>query len=81
MGETVVDGRGRVTLPRKVRGSLGLEPGKRVVVESRGGEVVLRPAVSREDVMRELKGCITRKNKVGGRTDPLKVKEIWKRFS
>ncbi len=77
MGETTVDGRGRVTLPVEIRRSLGLETGKKVVVEDRGGEAVLRPAVSREDVIRELKGCITRKNKVE-HLDPLKVKEIWK---
>lgn len=77
MGETIVDGRGRVVLPAEVRRSLGLEPGRKVVVEKRGGEAVLRPAVSREEFIRELEGCITRRNKVE-HLDPLKVKEIWK---
>ncbi|MFQ6076478.1 MAG: AbrB/MazE/SpoVT family DNA-binding domain-containing protein [Candidatus Bathyarchaeia archaeon] len=40
VGETVVDGRWRVTIPRKYR--KGIKPGDKLVVESRGGVIVLR---------------------------------------
>lgn len=40
----VVSNRGQVTLPADVRKRLGIKPGSVVIVEERGGEIVLRPA-------------------------------------
>lgn len=40
----VVSGRGQVTLPAAMRRRLGIKAGGVVVVEDRGGELVIRPA-------------------------------------
>jgi AbrB family looped-hinge helix DNA binding protein len=40
----VVSDRGQITLPAGVRKRLGIEAGSVVVLEERGGEVVLKPA-------------------------------------
>lgn len=45
MAELVVDEKHRVTLPKQLRRSLGIESGSRLEVEQRAGEIVIRPAV------------------------------------
>lgn len=45
MGQNVVvSDRGQITLPAGLRKRLGIEPGGVVILEERGGEVVLKPA-------------------------------------
>jgi antitoxin PrlF len=41
----VVSGRGQITLPAVLRKRLGIRPGDVVILEDRGGEIVLKPAV------------------------------------
>ena len=38
-----ITSKGQITVPKRVRQSLGVEPGDSVVFEDRGGEVVIRP--------------------------------------
>jgi antitoxin PrlF len=40
----IVSSRGQITLPASMRKKIGIQPGSVVIVEDRGGEVVLRPA-------------------------------------
>jgi antitoxin PrlF len=40
----VVSNRGQVTLPVSLRKRLGIEPGDVLIVDDRGGELVLKPA-------------------------------------
>ncbi|MDZ7688131.1 MAG: AbrB/MazE/SpoVT family DNA-binding domain-containing protein [Halobacteriales archaeon] len=59
MAETrKIDDKGRVTIPKGVRESLGLEPGEEVRLSVEGGSVVVRPMVSREEFIEEMVGCI-----------------------
>lgn len=45
MRETlIVSNRGQITLPADMRKQLGIEPGSAVIVETRNGELVLKPA-------------------------------------
>lgn len=44
----IVSARGQVTLPASLRKRLGIKPGGIVIVEERGGELVLRPAAAME---------------------------------
>jgi len=53
-----IDDKGRVTLPKDVRRSLGLEPGQEVRLSVEGGSVVVRPKVSREEFVEEMVGCV-----------------------
>lgn len=50
-----VDDKGRVTLPRRIREALGVEPGDTVFLkyEPENGQVRLAPAVSPFDVLAE----------------------------
>jgi AbrB family looped-hinge helix DNA binding protein len=45
LAELIVDEKHRVTLPRELRKSLGIQSGSKLEVEQRGGEIVIRPAV------------------------------------
>ena len=76
VGESVVDERGRITIPRHLRDKFGLKPGKNIIIEDRGHEIALKPVISTDDFIRELEGCITKENKMS-HIDVLKLKEIW----
>ena len=69
---TSLDERGRIIIPKDLREKLGLRPNQRIIIEVRGGEIVLKPALSVERFVRELRGCIH-----GSRIQPDKLKEIW----
>lgn len=46
MRETVlVSNRGQITLPADMRKQLGIAPGSTVIIETRDGELTLKPAV------------------------------------
>ena len=46
MNETlVVSGRGQITLPATLRKRLGIKGGDVMILEDRGGEIVLKPGV------------------------------------
>ena len=38
-----ITSKGQITVPKRVRRSLGVEPGDSVVFEERGGDVLIRP--------------------------------------
>ncbi len=44
----IVSSRGQITLPAAIRKRLGLRGGDAVLVERRGGEIVLKPGVVHE---------------------------------
>ncbi len=58
MGLTSLDKRGRVVIPKELREKLGLNPDQNVIVELRGNEIVLKPALKVEKFIEELKGCV-----------------------
>lgn len=56
--DRTVDEKGRVTIPKAMRESLGLEPGDSVHLEVEEGGVFIRPSVSRESFIASMEGCI-----------------------
>lgn len=74
MGNTEIDERGRVTIPKGAREKAGLKSGDRLRVKASKGQVTLEKEVDFETFVRELRGCIT----VKGDLDPLRLKEIWR---
>jgi len=72
VGLTSLDDRGRVVIPKELREKLGLRPDQRFLVEVRGEEIVLKPALDVEKFIAELKGCVH-----GSRIKPHELKEIW----
>lgn len=72
MGEVLIDQRGRVVIPKEVRDKFDLKPNQRLIVEAREKEIVLKPAVTVEEFIAELKGCVH-----SSKIKPSKLKEIW----
>jgi len=56
--DRVIDGKGRVTIPKELRERLGLEPGERVRLNVEDGRLVVRPQVSRDEFVEAMEGCI-----------------------
>ena len=69
---TSLDGRGRVVIPKELRENLGLKSDQILLIEARGKEIVLRPALKVEEFVRELRGCVH-----GSMMKPSELKEIW----
>ncbi len=72
MGQTLLDERGRVVIPKEVREKLDLKPNQSLIVEIRGKEVVLKPVLDVESFIAELKGCVH-----GSRIKPSELKDMW----
>jgi AbrB family looped-hinge helix DNA binding protein len=72
MGETLIDKRGRIVIPKEVREKLNLKSNQRLLVQIRRGEIVLKPSADAGKFITELKGCVK-----GSRVKPSELKEIW----
>lgn len=72
MGSASLDKRGRVVIPKELRQELGLKPDQNVIIELRGKEIILKPALEVEKFIEELKGCVH-----GSQIPPTELKEIW----
>ena len=72
MGTTSVDEKGRILIPKDIRVKLDLRPDRRLTVEVRGNEIIVRPVLRIEEVSASLKGCV-RDSKVR----PEDLKQIW----
>jgi bifunctional DNA-binding transcriptional regulator/antitoxin component of YhaV-PrlF toxin-antitoxin module len=76
--ETVVDARGRVLIPQRLREDLGLDAGAVVQVRKSRGTVVITLAKRRRRAWKQLNGV---KPKRTGRAEwpsPEDIKNIWK---
>lgn len=72
MGEAVIDDRGRIVIPSDIRVELNLRPARKLRIEARGRELVLRPSVDAEEFITQLKGCIAR-----SKLKAEELKHIW----
>ena len=72
MGTTSVDERGRIIIPKEIRRKLNLRPDRRLKVELRGDEIVVRPVLRVEEVAKSLRGCVK-----GSKVKPEELKDIW----
>ncbi|RJS87036.1 AbrB/MazE/SpoVT family DNA-binding domain-containing protein [Candidatus Bathyarchaeota archaeon] len=72
MGITRMDERGRIVIPKEYRERLGLRPEQEFLIEIRGDELILKPAVSVETFIEKLRGCVH-----GSKIKPLELKKIW----
>lgn len=69
-----LDERGRITIPKEEREKLGLKAGEKLILVERDGELILTKVVDSEQLIKNLKGCITDKE---DQIDPLELKKIW----
>lgn len=74
-----VDEKGRVTIPQDIRERLGLDPGEEVTVAAAGGQVVIRPKVSRDAAVETLRGCVDADTRAADaeRPTPAALKADW----
>ena len=68
----VMEERGRILIPKSLREELELKPGKKILIEKRDSEIVLKPAIDLKRFTLELRGCV-KKSKI----KPEEIKRIW----
>lgn len=68
-----VTSKGQITVPKKVREALGLQPGSQVDFEIRGDEVILRKRVPTQ-VFQRWRGFL--RDQVGGKDTDALMKEL-----
>ena len=72
--EVIIDGKGRVLIPKEVRDKLGLRAGGKARLKVEKENIVIMPPVSPDEFIKDMEGCI----KEGAPTiDPLTLKEMW----
>lgn len=76
MEQAVVDERGRILIPKHMRESLGLQPGRQARLEMEDGRLIITPPTSPEEFIRKMEGCMKRGTP---RMDPLKLNENWEK--
>lgn len=72
MGETLLDERGRIVIPKEAREKLNLKSNQRLLVRVREGKIILKPPADAGKFIAELKGCVK-----SSRIKPSELKEIW----
>lgn len=71
----VIDGKGRIQIPKEVREELFLKPRGEFEVKTEGKKITLLPSISPEEFIKRMEGKI----KSGNRTiSPEEIKSIWK---
>lgn len=50
--------RGRIAIPKEFRQELGLKPDQAVIIESRGREIMMKPALEVDRFVEELRGRV-----------------------
>ncbi len=76
--ESVIDDKGRVAIPKRLREKLDLREGSKVKMISENGKIVIMKPLTPNDFIREMEGFIKEGSAVQ-KANPLKLKEIWER--
>ena len=76
--EAVIDDKGRIAIPKRLREDLGLRQGTRVRLLLEEGKIVIMKPVTPEEFIREMEGFIKEGSPVK-KANPLKLKEIWEK--
>ncbi len=73
--------RGQIVIPKLLRDALGIGPGDDVLIEVRGGEIVIRPGKDPEKFLEEFCGVV--RNKLRERVDLERMieEEVEERFA
>jgi AbrB family looped-hinge helix DNA binding protein len=76
--DTVIDDKGRITIPKRLREELDLREGSKVKLVSEDGKIVIMKPVTPNEFIREMEGFIEEGSAVQ-KANPLKLKEIWEK--
>lgn len=79
--ERLIDEKGRLTLPKRLRDRLGLEAGDTVTVGLERDRIVVQPetTVSRTEFVESMEGCLNAETRDpdATRIDPLELNRLW----
>ena len=64
---------GKLSIPQNIVQKAGLKEGDEVEVGLEDREVIIKPLIDKEKLMKELKGCVEI-----SKIDPIEVKKVWK---
>lgn len=78
MEESVIDGKGRVVIPKRLRERAGLREGARVRLSVEGGRITVAKPVAPAEFIREMEGYVKGDSPIP-KIDPLRLKRIWEK--
>jgi len=78
MTTTIVDDKGRIVVPKRIRKEMRISEGSRVSVQIEKERLVVSRAVEPEEFIIEMEGFVQKGSRVP-LTDPISLKRIWER--
>lgn len=75
----MIDGKGRIVIPRELREHLGMREGTRVRIVIDGKRVIMTKPIAPEEFVREMEGCIKEGSPIP-LINPLQLKKIWEKL-
>jgi AbrB family looped-hinge helix DNA binding protein len=75
---SIVDEKGRIILPKPLRGELGIVEGSQVTMQVEKERLVVSKVVEADDFIRDMEGFIKEGSKLP-LVDPLSLKRIWEK--
>ncbi|MGC8515177.1 MAG: AbrB/MazE/SpoVT family DNA-binding domain-containing protein [Thermoplasmata archaeon] len=76
MHEATIDDKGRITLSKEIRESLGLVPGIKVKIDLESDRIIIEKTISPDEFITSMNGFIKERSKIPV-SDPLNLKKIW----
>jgi AbrB family looped-hinge helix DNA binding protein len=76
--ESIIDDKGRVAIPKRLREKLDLREGSKVKMVSENGKIVIMKPLTPNEFIHEMEGFIKEGSTVQ-KANPLKLKEIWEK--
>jgi len=78
LARLIVDEKGRIILPKKLRLGLGLTEGSQVSVQLQKERLIISKVVNPDDFIRDMEGFVKQDSPIP-LVDPLSLKRIWER--
>ncbi|MBC8521502.1 MAG: AbrB/MazE/SpoVT family DNA-binding domain-containing protein [Candidatus Syntrophoarchaeum sp.] len=75
MATTLIDEKGRIQIPERIRKELRLKSGEEFEVKTEGKKITLLPLISPEEFIGRMEGKLKSGNKT---ISPEEIKSIWK---
>ena len=75
--EIVIDEKGRIVIPKKIRDSLSLKAGIKVKLRMESDRLIIEKTLSPEEFIEKMRGFIKKGSNIPV-SDPIDLKEIWK---
>jgi AbrB family looped-hinge helix DNA binding protein len=76
--ESIIDDKGRVAIPKRLREKLDLREGSKVKMVSENGKIVIMKPLTPSEFIYEMEGFIKEGSTVQ-KANPLKLKEMWEK--